>query len=390
MYSPENMCAVVIFQDKTPQMQYTSELENLIIQAMFDEHTAVMLLIEPLTGQIIDANHAASAFYGYSREKLKSMCIDEISPSFHEEIKRRYLAKLDQENQYFVYPHRLSNGELRMVDVYSSQIHDVDNTYYYLIIFDVTAREKYKQELYNEKELLRLTLESIGDGVVTTDTGGWITFMNRAAQKITGWEEWKSQNIHFNDIFHLLNEETGKPIESPFAKALKSGSVTVMSNTVLLNKQGMTVSLASSAAPIKDERGNIFGTVMVFQDVTHAREQQKQIHYMSYHDELTGLYNRRFAIKEIKRLNRTRQIPLAVIVGDVNGLKITNDALGHAVGDKLLKKVATALKASCREEDIIARWGGDEFIILLPNTSEQTVRTVVKRMKKTFLEVVGD
>ena len=122
-YSPEDMHVVVIFQDKTSEIQSARELENLIIHAMFDEHTAVMLLIEPLTGQIIDANHTASAFYGYSREKLKSMSIDEISPSFHEEIKRRHLANLDQENQYFVYPHRLSNGELRMVDVYSSPIH---------------------------------------------------------------------------------------------------------------------------------------------------------------------------------------------------------------------------------------------------------------------------
>ena len=275
-------------------MQYTSELENLIIQAMFDEHTAVMLLIEPLTGQIIDANHAASAFYGYSREKLKSMCIDEISPSFHEEIKRRYLAKLDQENQYFVYPHRLSNGELRMVDVYSSQIHDVDNTYYYLIIFDVTAREKYKQELYNEKELLRLTLESIGDGVVTTDTNCRITFMNRAAQKITGWDERESLNIYFSDVFHLLNEETGEPVKNPIVKALKTRRVTqISSRTVLINKQGKVVALADSAAPIKDERGNTLGAVMVFQDVTNEREQQRQIQYMSYHDELTGLYNRR-------------------------------------------------------------------------------------------------
>jgi len=117
------MHVVVIFQDKTSEIRSASELENLIIHAMFDEHTAVMLLIEPLTGQIIDASHAASAFYGYSREKLKSMSIDEINPSFHEEIKRRHLANLDQENQYFVYPHRLSNGELRMVDVYSSPIH---------------------------------------------------------------------------------------------------------------------------------------------------------------------------------------------------------------------------------------------------------------------------
>jgi diguanylate cyclase (GGDEF)-like protein/PAS domain S-box-containing protein len=329
-------------------------------------------------------NHAAGAFYGYSREKLKSMRIDEISPSFHEEIKRRHLANLDRE-QYYVYPHRLSSGELRMVDVYSSPIHVGDQAYCYMIIVDVTAREKYKEELSNKKELLSLTLESIGDGVVTTDTDGRITSMNRAAQKITGWEERESWNLHFNDVFKLQNEETGKPVENPIAKALQTGSVTEMSgHTVLINKQGAAVPVADSAAPIKDERGNTFGAVMVFRDVTREREQQRQIRYMSYHDELTGLYNRRFAIEEAKRLNKDRQLPLAVIIGDVNGLKITNDAFGHAVGDKLLKKVAAALKASCREEDVIARWGGDEFLVLLPNACAQTARNVVQRMKKSF------
>jgi len=118
--------------------------------------------------------------------------------------------------------------------------------------------------------------------------------MNRAAQKITGWDERESLNIYFSDVFHLLNEETGEPVKNPIVKALKTRRVTqISSRTVLINKQGKVVALADSAAPIKDERGNTLGAVMVFQDVTNEREQQRQIQYMSYHDELTGLYNRR-------------------------------------------------------------------------------------------------
>ena len=382
VYSPENMRSIIIFQDKTPEIQSAKELERLrILRAMFDEHSAIMLLIEPITGRIINANCAASAFYGYSRDKLKHMRIGEISPPFQEEIKRRYFENQNQENQYLVFSHRLSNGERRTVDVYSSSIHINGKTYCYMIIFDVTNREKYREELYREKELLSLTLDSIEDGVVTVDRDGKITLMNKAAQRITGLNEGVTQNIDISEIFRLKNEVTGKPVESPIVKALRTGRMVQMdNNTVLINRQGASIPVADSSAPIKDEQGNTLGAVMIFRDVTREREQR----YMSYHDELTGLYNRRFVIEELKRLNTTRQLPLSIIVGDVNGLKMTNDAFGHAMGDKLLKKAAAALKAGCRKEDIIARWGGDEFLILLPQTPAHVAKNIVQRIKKSL------
>ncbi|MDD4716375.1 MAG: PAS domain S-box protein, partial [Oscillospiraceae bacterium] len=180
-YSPENMHCAVIFQDKTAELQPTGEPEHLkSLQAMFDAHTAVMLLIEPSAGQIVDANLAAGTFYGYTREELKNMCIEEISPSFKEEIKRRHLEARNQEHRYFLFPHRRKNGEIQMVDVYSSPIQYGDKTLCYMIIFDVTSREKYKEDLSHKKELLSITLSSIGDGVVTTDKDGKITSLNKA------------------------------------------------------------------------------------------------------------------------------------------------------------------------------------------------------------------
>ena len=113
----------------------------------------------------------------------------------------------------------------------------------------------------------------------------------------------------------------------------------------------------------------MFGVVMVFRDVSIEKEHNDRILYLSYHDEMTGLYNRRYAEEAIHRLNNADQLPLAVIMGDLNGLKITNDIFGHMVGDKLIKKVADILLANSRENDIVARWGGDEFVVLLPKTS---------------------
>ncbi len=104
------------------------------------------------------------------------------------------------------------------------------------------------------------------------------------------------------------------------------------------------------------------------------------VEYLSYHDQLTGLYNRRFFEEELKRLDTKRNLPISVIMVDLNGLKLANDAFGHDLGDKLLRKTAEILKSSCREDDIIARLGGDEFVVLLPNTSEEQVEQIVNRI----------
>ena len=127
-----------------------------------------------------------------------------------------------------------------------------------------------------------------------------------------------------------------------------------------------------------------FGVVMAFRDVKQDREHQEEVLYLSCHDSLTGLYNRRFVMEELKRLDIAGQLPLSIIIGDVNGLKLTNDAFGHAEGDKLLQKIASILKACCQEEDIVARWGGDEFLILLPKTPAKAARGMIQRMKSSF------
>ncbi len=120
---------------------------------------------------------------------------------------------------------------------------------------------------------------------------------------------------------------------------------------------------------------------MVFRDVSREKEHNDRILYMSYHDEMTGLYNRRYVEEAMQRPGFADQLPLAVIMGDLNGLKITNDVFGHQVGDELLKKVANLLRANSRENDIVARWGGDEFVMFLPRTSAETTKAIMKKIK---------
>lgn len=123
-----------------------------------------------------------------------------------------------------------------------------------------------------------------------------------------------------------------------------------------------------SAAPIKDKYGEIQGVVLVFKDITEKKKIRNEIEYLSFHDYLTGLYNRRFFEEELQRLDNGRNLPLSVIMIDVNGLKLTNDAFGHDMGDALLKKVADIIISVCDPEHITARCGGDEFSIILKKT----------------------
>ncbi|HEX3026821.1 MAG TPA: HD domain-containing phosphohydrolase [Clostridia bacterium] len=246
---------------------------------------------------------------------------------------------------------------------------------------DITDRKAYEQELYHEKEKFRITITSIGDGVIATDEKGNITLLNEQAEKLTGWEQKDATGKPFDEVFNMISEETREKRESPIPKVIKSGLILGLANhTALISKYGAEYSIADSAAPIKDRHGIIKGVVIVFRDVTEEKKRQEQISYISYHDSLTGLYNRRFFEEQLREIDTAENLPISIIMGDVNGLKVTNDAFGHAEGDRLLQRASDAIRAACRSDDIIARWGGDEFVVLLPKTEKSAAEDIVERI----------
>lgn len=247
---------------------------------------------------------------------------------------------------------------------------------------DIFQRKLLEKALFEEKEKLKTTIASIGDGVISTDTKGNVTILNKVAEELTGWTQEEALGRPLEEVFNILNEETRIKCENPIHNVLNSGLILGLANhTALISKNGVERSIADSASPIKDDNGIISGAILVFRDVTEEKQRENEIYFMSYHDALTGLYNRRFFEEEIKRLDTARNFPISIIMGDVNGLKITNDAFGHDKGDKLLKIAAQTIKTACRTDDIVARWGGDEFTILLPNTNKDETEAIVKRIK---------
>ncbi|WP_170829324.1 diguanylate cyclase [Acidaminobacter hydrogenoformans] len=151
--------------------------------------------------------------------------------------------------------------------------------------------------------------------------------------------------------------------------------------TERLNSTGEIREVSMKGVPvlIGDE---VVGAYQIFNDISVRKRSEYELRFLSYHDQLTGLYNRRFFEVELERLDTERNLPLTILMCDVNGLKITNDAFGHKMGDRLLVKTADVLRSICRAEDIIARWGGDEFVVLLPKTDKKTAIEVVERIKE--------
>lgn len=261
--------------------------------------------------------------------------------------------------------------------------------YYFAIIIsditneDITKKTNLQSQLYNEKKLLETTLASVADSVILTDNEGKIIFINRAAEILTGFTQSEAKEKQFEEVFNIVDELTYEKNINIVNKVLNTGKTQKFkNNTVLISKEGLERVIESTASPVKEESGNIIGVILVFKDYTEKRQKQKEIEYLSYHDQLTGLYNRKFYTEELNCIDRKENYPLTVALGDVNGLKLINDSFGQTMGDMLLIKISRVLNTVCRKGDIAARLGGDEFAIVMPKTDEEETRKVLDKIKE--------
>lgn len=252
-------------------------------------------------------------------------------------------------------------------------------------VWNVIKRREILNELTYERNKYLQILISIGDAVLVVDREGKIEMLNTVAQKLTGWPIEEAQGKHYKDIFILSHEDEKLKILDPIEEVFRTDAIQELGNHAILTaRDGETFYIEDSAAPIQDEIGVTIGVVLVFRDVTEKKEHSKKIEFLSFHDMLTGLYNRRFFEEELRRLDTQRNLPISIIMGDVNGLKLTNDVFGHTFGDLLLQKVGDVLRRVCRSDDVIARWGGDEFVVLLPKTTVDEAEQIKKRIKGEF------
>jgi diguanylate cyclase (GGDEF)-like protein/PAS domain S-box-containing protein len=230
-------------------------------------------------------------------------------------------------------------------------------------------RATIAEALFEEKERAQVTLNSIGDAVMSSDLRGNVTYLNSVAEYMTGWSREAATGRPVEEVFNTIDAVTRKPVPNPMALATSENkTVSLIPNSVLIRRDGIEAAVEDSAAPVHDRRGRVIGAVMVFHDVSTTRALSLRMSYMAQHDTLTDLPNRAVLSDRLTQAmalaNRHRQ-KLSLLFLDVDNFKSINDTLGHDVGDSLLQSVALRLSACVRSSDTVSRFGGDEFVILL-------------------------
>jgi diguanylate cyclase (GGDEF)-like protein/PAS domain S-box-containing protein len=253
------------------------------------------------------------------------------------------------------------------------------------LLREIEERQRLEDSLFVEKELAQVTLQSIGDAVITTDVRGNVGYFNPIAEQLTGWKVEAAHGLPLSEVFVIVNEVTRKPVENPIDKALlEKRIVGLASHTILISRDGTEYAIEDSAAPIRDRQGQIIGAVIVFHDVTESRYLANQLSWEASHDALTGLINRRgFEQQLIEAIacvrDSDRQHALCYL--DLDQFKVVNDTAGHAAGDELLRQLTTLLQKGVRANDTLARLGGDEFGLLLTQCPLSQAAQIAEKLK---------
>ncbi|CQR74633.1 Cyclic di-GMP phosphodiesterase response regulator RpfG [Sporomusa ovata DSM 2662] len=239
---------------------------------------------------------------------------------------------------------------------------------------DISERKLTEKKLQQSEEKYRLLIEHALEAILVIQDGK-LKFSNPMAAELSGYSQEELTSIPFAEFIYPEDREL---VASYYLRQISGESADFRYQYRMLRKDKSIRWVEMNSVLIEWEGRD--ATLNFQSDITERKQSEEEIVYLSYHDQLTGLYNRRFYEEELKRLDTARNLPITLIMADVNGLKLTNDAFGHLAGDQLIKGIADILKKECRIDDIVARIGGDEFMLVLPNTDSAEAERIVHRI----------
>ena len=354
-----------------------------------DQHSIVT--IADVDGNIIYANDKMCDVSGYDRDGLIGNSHRILNSGYHDEAFFQRMWQTISGGQVWHGEIRNKRRDGSPFWVESSIVPFMDEKgvpYQYVAInTDITERKRAEEALFQAKERAQVTLQSIGDGVITTNAHGIVDYLNPMAEQLTGWAAEEARGLPLPAICHIVDEVSGDVIENPIATSLSEERiVSVPIHTLLLRRDGTEFAIELTAAPIRDRNRRIIGAVIVLHDLTEMRGLARKISYQATHDALTGLVNRHEFEHRLEQLLKSAKelgIQHALCYIDLDQFKVVNDTCGHVAGDELLRQLATLLQGKIRSRDTLARLGGDEFGVLLGDCPLQQARFIADLLCQT-------
>ncbi|HUD97614.1 MAG TPA: EAL domain-containing protein [Woeseiaceae bacterium] len=319
--------------------------------------------------RILLANDSAAALLGLSPDQLEGRdVVDLVKPAYRALFRKTIAKRLAGKSVPQRLEIQLINGKEQglWVEAQSASIEYRGSSAILTIARDVSYRKSLEVSLSRSKQQAQYTLESIAEGVITTDNEGRIDYMNRAAEALTGAKREEGVRHRIGELFSLIDEADRRPLGDPVERCLSMRRRVNMGRRALLVSRGgeHEHSVEITASPIRGPGNSISGIVVVFHDVSEIRGLTRQMSYQATHDALTGLINRREFERRLQEALDSAQADDAVHIlcyMDLDRFKAVNDSCGHLAGDNMLREVATLIREQVRDSDFVGRLGGDEF-----------------------------
>jgi diguanylate cyclase (GGDEF)-like protein/PAS domain S-box-containing protein len=374
----------LVYQDITERKQ--AEVELALRSQLLDSATD-SIIVHDFEGNFIYVNETACRVHGYSREEFMKLKLQDIVA----QERVRHLGSAFQEmgkgGAVIESGHRRKDGSLIPVEVHGRPIEVGGRRLLLVVVRDITQRKRAQEALVKSEERYRTILAEIQEAYYEVDLAGSFTFVNDATCRIWGYS--REELIGMNYKVYVPKEEV-KGVYKAWNKVYRTGRSLRSYPFTIIRKDKKQIFLEASVTPLRNKEGKIIAFRSISRDVTEHKEFERKLAEMATHDALTGLPNRtllsdRFIVA--LALSRRSRSKLAVLMLDLDRFKAVNDSMGHDVGDKLLKAVGKRLKATVRKSDTVARIGGDEFVLLLPQIPhEEEAAKFSQRILDAFRE----